>query len=252
MNTFATSKLSHAHSLSILNTLREYDEFMESIGTLVDLGCGSGIDLEWWASLTTRDDTPKPLNIRCTGVDQFETCDIIKKYPNATYQRMNFEDTASLQNNKYDVLWCHDAFQYCLDPLNTLIKWRNITNDNGMLILSVPKTIIVHRGKLAFHQYNSCYYHHTMISLMHMLAVTGWDCVGGFFQETVEDPCINVVVYKGMQGPLDFNSTTWYELAEQNLLPESACKSINAHGYLRQQDLVVPWLDRSVTWMEKL
>ena len=67
--TFRNDQERHEHSLQTLNTLAEYDDFMESIGTLVDLGCGTGLDLEWWATRTTREDAPQPLNIRCTGVD---------------------------------------------------------------------------------------------------------------------------------------------------------------------------------------
>ena len=55
------------------NALYEHDDFMESINTLVDLGCGSGQDLERWATATTRDDGVTPLNIRCVGVDQIDT-----------------------------------------------------------------------------------------------------------------------------------------------------------------------------------
>ena len=92
MITFATAEQSHMHSLQTLNALYEYDDYMESIGTLVDLGCGAGLDLAWWASATTRDETPRPLNIECVGVDQNENLSIAKKYPNTTYQRGNFED----------------------------------------------------------------------------------------------------------------------------------------------------------------
>ena len=253
MITFATPELSHAHSLQTLNSLYEYDDYMESIGTLVDLGCGSGLDLAWWAGATTRDENPRPLNIECVGVDQVESLPVAKKYSNITYQRTDFEDKIHPTKRKnYDVLWCHDAFQYCVDPIGTLVKWRNIASDGGMLVLIVPKTITVHHRQLAYFQQSGCYYHHTMVSLIHMLAVTGWDCAGGFFQETPNDPCIHAVVYKGAQEPLDPCKTSWYDLAESNLLPESAAKSVNAHGYLRQQDLTVPWLDHSLTWMGKL
>ena len=85
-----------------------------------------------------------------------------------------------------------------------------------------------------------------------MLAITGWDCASGFFRETPQDPCIHAVVYKSAQEPRDPRKTSWYDLAESNILPASAAKSINAHGYLRQQDLIVPWLDHSLTWMGKL
>jgi len=253
MTTFATNELSHAHSLQTLNTLYEYDDFMESVGTFIDLGCGTGLDLEWWATATTRDDNPRPLNIKCVGVDRTETISIAKKYSNITYQCTDFEDTIQITHNKnYDVLWCHDSFQYCIDPIGTLVKWRDIASDNGMMIITVPKTITVHHRQLAYFQPAGCYYHHTMVSLIHMLAVAGWDCASGFFKESQDDPCIHAVVYKGATGPQNPRTTSWYNLAEQNLLPESAQKSVYAHGYLRQQDLVVPWLDQSLTWMGKL
>jgi predicted TPR repeat methyltransferase len=70
MKDFFTSDVdSHHHSLQTLNQLYEYDDFMISLETMVDMGCGTGLDLEWWATRTTRDDNPRPLNIKCTGVD---------------------------------------------------------------------------------------------------------------------------------------------------------------------------------------
>jgi hypothetical protein len=45
---------------------------------------------------------------------------------------------------------------------------------------------------------------------------------------------------------MDPKTTTLFELAEKKLLPDSAVASINAHGYIRQQDLVLPWLDKSL------
>ena len=63
MSLLANPAQSHAHSQQTLNALYEYDDFMESIATMVDLGCGTGLDLEWWATRTTRDDNPQPLNI---------------------------------------------------------------------------------------------------------------------------------------------------------------------------------------------
>ena len=239
-------------SLDILNALQEYDEFMESIGTLADLGCGDGLDTEWWATRTTRDEVPTPLNIKCTGVDQTNQLFAPRKYKNVSYQCVDFEKSISTPvNTKFDVLWCHDAFQYCIDPLGTLLKWRDITNENGMLAITVPTTINIHHRQLAFTQPSGCYYHHTMVSLIHMLATTGWNCSTGFFLQQSNDSWIRTIVYKSDQEPLDPKTTNWHQLREMNLLPESAAKSIQDHNYLRQQDLVLPWLDHSLTWMGK-
>jgi hypothetical protein len=38
-------------------------------------------------------------------------------------------------------------------------------------------------------------------------------------------------------------------LVELNLLPKSAVASIYAHSALRQQDLIVPWIDHSLASM---
>ena len=56
----------HAHSLETLNLLYKYSDFMRSIKTVADLGCGAGKDLAWWATRTTDDeDRPEPLDIKC-------------------------------------------------------------------------------------------------------------------------------------------------------------------------------------------
>jgi SAM-dependent methyltransferase len=250
---FTNSEQSHEHSLQTLNMLYEYDDFMASIGTLVDLGCGSGLDLEWWATRTTRDSNPLPLNIQCVGVDTSDQLPIARKYNNVTYQRTDFESNIHLNKNRtYDVLWSHDSFQYCVNPLETLVKWRDIASESGMLVLIVPKTTEIRRRQLTYHQPSGCYYHHSMTSLMHMLSLTGWDCNSGFFLEKQMDSFIHVVVYKSDQAPRDPKTTTWYDLADSGLLPESACTSIQKYGFLRQEDLLVPWLDHSLTWMGKL
>jgi SAM-dependent methyltransferase len=234
-----------------LNTLYEYDDFMLSIRTLVDLGCGKGEDLVWWATRTTRDDICQPLNIRCIGVDQQEQIDIVKKYSNISYQQTDFEGTIQPPKEQFDILWCNDSFQYCIDPISTLSKWWNITSKGGMLVIIVPQTIITQQNQLAYYLPEGAYYHHTMISLIRMLATAGWDCRNGFFLQRPSDNWIQTVVYKSQHEPMDPKSTTWNKLSELELLPESADTSIRAHGYLRQQDLLLPWLDKSLVWMGK-
>lgn len=250
---FTANQLSIQPSLTILNTLYEYDDFMSSIGTLVDLGCGDGHDIEWWATRTTRDDNPRPLNINCVGVDLLEKLPAAKKYPNVTYQRTDFEGIIHPPKNQlFDVLWCYDAFQYAIDPISTLKKWRDIASEGSMLVISVPDTMILQHKQWAFTQPSGCYYHHTMVSLIHMLAVTGWNCNTGFFQKQLNDPWTHAIVYKSEHRPMDPKTTSWHQLSEMKLLPESAERSVHAHNYLRQQDLVVPWIDHSLTDMSRI
>jgi SAM-dependent methyltransferase len=248
--TFKNHEESHAHSLQILNTLYDYDDFMESIGTLIDLGCGSGLDLEWWATRTTRGEEIVPLNIRCAGMDLGPAPSIVKKYPNIVYHKLDFESTEKMAATaKFDVLWCHNAFQHCINPLETLAKWNRLAEDGGMLIMSVPQTTNIDLRQLSFTQPSGCYYHHTLVSLMHMLAVNGWDCKSGFFLKKPDEDFIHVIVYKSTHAPMDPRTTTWYDLAEKDLLPETAVASVKRHGHLRQQDLVLYWIDKSLSWL---
>jgi len=224
---FRNPEDSHAHSLETLNWLYEHDDFMMSIDTLADLGCGTGFDLEWWATRTTRDENPEPLNIKCTGVDLIDTPSVARKYSNTTYQRNDFETQVhTLKKKKYDVLWSHDSFQYAIHPLETLKLWRTIAEPGAMLVLIVPQTTSIEYRKLSFVQPSGCYYHYTLVNLIHMLAVTGWDCNAGFFKKSANDPWLHAVVYRSETEPVD-PKISWYSLAETGLLPESAVASIN-------------------------
>jgi len=248
--TFRNAEESHAHSLNTLNELYEYDDFMSSIETVVDLGCGTGLDLEWWATRTTRDDNPEPLNIDCIGVDLLPKLSIAKQYSNVTYQSVDFETQINPKKGTlFDVLWCHDAFQYALNPIKTLSQWWNISNDGAMMVLILPQTTSFKSKQDIITQGTGIYYHYTLVNLIHMLAVSGWDCAGGFFKKVPTDPWLHAVVYKSQHKPINPGTTSWYELADKKLLPESAEHCIKRFGELRQQELILPWLDKSLRHM---
>ncbi len=244
---FDSAEESHAHSLRTLEILQEYDDFMESISTLADMGCGSaGLDLEWWATRTTSDGESRSLNIQCTGVDQIARVDSVKKYRNIRYLRQDFEQPIMVSDKKFDVLWCHDSFQFVIDPFRTLSQWREVADQDAMLVLIVPQTTNIEFNQQDFTQRDGCYWNWTMVSLIHVLAVTGWDCASGFFYKDPQDPWLHAVVYNNGDTAYDPRTTRWYDLAEQGRLPVSARQSVERHGYLRQQDLVLPWLDKSI------
>lgn len=247
---FKSDQEAHEHSLETLNLLWQYSSFMESIDTLVDMGCGTGLDLEWWANayILDDDDNKIPLNINCTGVDIRPELPVAKEYKNMTYQCRDFEDYLPGKDHKgYDVVWCNNAFQYAVNPLTTLKKWYNLMTDGAMLCLVVPSTteIVFNRPNISQHDYS--YYHYTPVSLLHILSISGFDCA--FMKKEISDPWIKAIVYKSDIKPMDPKTTRWYDLADTGLLPESAVNSINTYGYLRQQDLVLEWLDRSLHWL---
>ena len=246
-SSFPSAAESHKHSLKTLNLLYEYDDFMESIGRLVDLGCGkSARDLEWWATRTTRDDVPIPLEIQCIGTDQCAGIDI--DYKNVSYQNLDIETYDSAKRG-FDLLWCHDTFQYLLNPYQALKNWYNIANESAMFVLIVPQVTVMEYNTQAFDLPPGHFYNHTITSLIYMLAVNGWDCRDGFFKKDANDPWLHAIVYKSDTKPMNPLETSWYDLVDAKLLPESANESINKHGKLRQRDLLLPWLDKSYTWL---
>jgi len=247
--TFAYPGDSHQHSLKTLNVLYEHDDFMASIRNVIDLGCGTGEDLVWWATRTTRDEIPEPLNIQCTGVDLSAKSVLLKNHSNIIYEQTDFEQEIKQCPDGFDVLWCHDSFQYAKNPLQTLSRWWHLASDGAMLCISVPITQRMHRRQFDYYLSSGCYYHYSLVSLIYLLATTGWDCRSGFFKQIPQDPWLHAVVYKSSHEPLDPATATWYRLSELKLVPESADASIHAHGYLNQQDLVLPWIDHSLMSM---
>ena len=238
---------SHRHSLQTLNMLYEYDDFMFSVKNIVDMGCGAGLDLEWWATRTTRDENPQPLNIRCLGIDQADSLAMAHRHRNIQYQPHDFESPFQL-SRKFDVVWCHDAFQYAINPFQTLANWWEIMNDDGMLVLILPQTTTLEFNTQAFDQRDYCYYHWTLVNLIHVLAMSGFDCRDGFFLKRPDDPWLHAIVYRSKHSPRDPRKTSWFDLAQQDLLPDSVVNSYNRFGYVRQRDLTLPWLDHSLTW----
>lgn len=62
---FSSVADSYNHSLETLEQIGRYDDFMLSIKTLADMGCGKGEELKWWATRTDPE-TNEPLKIDCT------------------------------------------------------------------------------------------------------------------------------------------------------------------------------------------
>lgn len=245
---FGSAVDSHQHALETLQHLERYQDFMRSIDTMCDMGCGEGKDLEWWATRYILDDNDAkvPLNIKCTGVDLIQSVKAAREYSNVVYERRDFEADIKT-SKKYDVIWCHNSFQYAINPLQTLAKWYDLMTDGGMLALVIPHNTNVVYHHQEFDQPDFQYYNYTLVSTIHMLAMSGFDCKSGFFRKGFDDPWISAIVYKSDHKPMDPRTTKWWDLLEKDLLPECSEASLNKRGYLRQRDLVLPWIDRSLT-----
>jgi hypothetical protein len=70
MGLFKNDEESHKHTQFIRELLYQYESFLDSLEVIADFGCGTGLDLEWWATLETRDDPPEPRNYLCYAVDR--------------------------------------------------------------------------------------------------------------------------------------------------------------------------------------
>lgn len=244
MDQFRNALDSHNHSQQILQMLYQYDTFMDSIGTVADMGCGSGLDINWWATLHTRDDPPEPHNYKCYAVDKniSQIEHEILELPNVIPIQANFEDERVIPV-QVDLTWSHNSFQYAINPLNTLKNWNQIMNLNGMLVLSLPQHQTYEFNRLKTRSFSGSYYHYNVCNLMYMLAVNGFDCRDCYMWMEENTSWMHFVVYKSAD-PLDPATTSWFDLADKNLISDSAMHSLNKYGHVRQEELMFTWLDK--------
>ena len=243
---FSSVADSYNHSLETLEQIAKYDDFMLSIKTLADMGCGKGEELKWWATRTDPE-TNEPLKIDCTGFDREPSLSVAQSYSNIVYQKQNFENEIKGEK-KFDVIWCHDAFQYALNPINTLKNWYHAMNENGMLVIIMPTTINLNGKKLEKFHHNHTFYHYSLVNLMYMLAMNGFDCGDGFLKDDEMNGWIMAAVYKSDHEPEDPLTASWHTMADRGLLPGTALESINNYNYVRQDALTLPWVNKELYW----
>ena len=238
------------HSLELLNLIQQYDQFLESLKHIAIMGSGNSEDVEWWATLMDNDDPPKPYNFACHAVDIDATK--LGQLPNLKniHRNNNSFDAEYLFPVLVDFIYAHDCLQYSTNPLFTLNRWNSYLNTNGMLLLSVPQHTGIEYNRQYSRGYSGCYFHYTPINLIYMLAVNGFDCRDAYLLKRFQDPWINMAVYKSDVPPMDPATTSWYDLIDKNLLHPSIVDSVNANGYLKQEEICMPWLDRELYFID--
>lgn len=244
MARFSTPYQSHEHSLKTLSLLRQYDQFFENLSSVADMGCGAGHDIHWWATQEDLSyDPPVPFNFNCYAVDR-SLKNIQAVMPeNVHTVEADFENRVVLPK-PVDFIWCHDAFQYCVNPLNTLKLFNQQLNENGMLYICVPVNRYLEFGRVTKRTANYEYFEYTMPNLVYMLAVNGFDCRDAYFLKESGDTWLQAAVYKTGIEPMDPRETSWYTLSEHNLLNDSMKESLNKYGYVKEDDLIFGWLDK--------
>jgi hypothetical protein len=238
------------HSLPILETIRQYDTFLESLKNIAIMGCGSSEDVAWWATLENYADPPEPYNFNCFAVDNDPAkLAQVPVLPNVNKIQRDFSDDHIFPVS-IDLMWAHDCLQYSTNPLQTLKRWNQAMTVNGMLLLSVPTHTGIEYDRYYSRGYSGCYFHYTPVSLIYMLAVNGFDCRDAYLLKKYQDPWINFAVYKTDVEPMDPATTNWYDLVDKKLLHPTIESSINTNGYLKQEEICLPWLDKELYFID--
>jgi SAM-dependent methyltransferase len=252
MDLFKSVNESHEHSKQILNLLYDHDDFMDSITRVMDIGCGYGDDIVWWADVMTRDDVPEPHNYTCYALDKN-----IKAYNGRHYKPKNVipldadVDTYKISRT-VDLIWCHNTLQYVENPAHTLRKINEFLVPGGVLILSVPQTPNVEFNRLVTNCYPGQAYAFNICNLIYQLASAGFDCNDGMFMKEEDSPWISAMVYKSEHKPVSPAETTWYKLMENDLLPAKAAEAVDRFGFLPQHELITRWIDQSVVLWDRV
>lgn len=238
---------SHQHSLKTLDLLYGYDSFLDSLEFVADFGCGKGLDTKWWATLETRDDPPEPRNYKTYAVDINKNIidPDICKIENVYTVNEDFDTNDCPISRSVDLIWCHNSFQYVTNPLQTLRTWNRQLVENGMLILIFPQSNHYHFNRYTNHSYNGCYYNHNLVNLIYMLAVNGFDCRDAYFLKEENNPWLHAAVYKSNIEPMDPKKTSWFDLADLNLVNDSVIDSLNKFNYVKQDEIITTWLDKN-------
>jgi len=246
MALFKTIHDSYRHSLEVLETVYGYDSFLDNISVVADMGCGFGLDTEWWATLMTRDDPPEPRNYVVYAVDKnIKNIDpeILAANPNIKVIEGDFEER--IIPRQVDLMWAHDCLQYSKNPLKCLATWKQTMNVNGMLLLTVPQTTYVHNNRLIVSIHSHQYFSYNLLNLIYMLAVSGFDCRDAYFYRKENTPWLYAGVYATENPPIT-EDLSWYDLAERRLINDRLIASVNKYGYARLEDIVVQWFDRNL------
>ena len=123
------------HNVETLTTLNQFQDFIDNIEVVADMGCGLGTDAIWWTSLV--DDYGDQRNIKVNAIDREIDKLRNKRHTNINYMESDFSNTG-LESNSHDFVWAYNSLQYSLNPIQTLSHWWDIMKVDAMLLITLP------------------------------------------------------------------------------------------------------------------
>jgi len=234
---------SHHHSLETLAVMHQYEDWIKNIKNVAVMGAGIGLDALWWADLKHSDGAS--YNINVTSVELNPDANNMVGHSNIKWI---YSDFSTIELPSQDLIWCHNSFQYSLNPIGTLLHWYSLLRTDGMLCIQIPYRLGVNKSnnidKVNYVVNPGIYFSHTISSLIVQLAATGFDCRDAHFQLDKHRGWINLAVYKTVNVP-DYTKNL-YDLKNTMRLPASLDEIIESKGFFEETDLILQWIDRSV------
>ena len=232
---------SRSHCEEFLEVLRQYPTMLESIDNVLDVGCGQGFASHWWANVDNGDeDNPISLDINVTAIDSNADA-FDDQYAHENINFINADILDHQLDNAYYVVWAHSVLHQSRDPLEFLHKMNKCTNLGGMLCLTFPTTINNFYGEPDYRVYSEAPNSITIVDLIHMLVLSGFNCDDGYFIKQPNSNIINALVYKDSEDTFKYGEKTLYDYTD--FLPEACKKQLNKFGYLTNKDLLLYWID---------
>lgn len=236
-------KFSHEHSLLTLNLLDQFDDFKISIKHMADFGCGKGLDLEFWANMHTWDEEGNPgrkLNFNCVGFD-LHAEDNVPSRKNIKYKNHDFNKNDTIWSVPFDVVWCHNVMQTIYSPVEFLGKVNKAMATGSMLYLCVPSTVSMYQNRFQNYTPSQHFNTFTVSQILYLLALNGFDVKDFYLQKEHFTDIIEVLTYKERE-PFDYK-TSWYELADMDILNDNIKELVLRNNILSDQGLITKWLD---------